>query len=108
MPGHRKGETKMASNEPPFIVWDCDPLRDGGCPMNWQMLGPTADSDVRHCRACLRDVYYCQTPADFVRHGELGHCVAVPRGVIPMLRLGTPEPAEILRIKEETERATQW
>jgi hypothetical protein len=99
----------MGPNDaPPYIVWDCDPLRDGGCPTNWELLRPTADPDVRHCRSCRRDVHYCRTPADFVRHGESGHCVAIPRGVSPMLRLGTADPAEMLRLKEEAERAADW
>lgn len=33
---------------------------------------------IRHCLECDRDVYLVLIEEDFRRHGETGHCVAVP------------------------------
>jgi hypothetical protein len=53
------------------------------CPQSWQFLASTPVADVRHCRECDRDVYLCLTPAEFVTHGELGRCVAIPENLPP-------------------------
>lgn len=81
------------------------------CPQTWQILDSTPVADVRHCRECDRDVYLCRTPADFVAHGELGHCVAIPDDLLspePCLRLGHPSPESVLREKGLTDRGIAW
>ena len=47
------------------------------CPKAWGCLEPTADEGVRHCPECDRDVHLALTEADFRRHADEGHCVAV-------------------------------
>lgn len=48
------------------------------CPKVWNRLQPPAVEGVRHCSECDRDVYLVLTEEEFRRHGEAGHCVAVP------------------------------
>jgi hypothetical protein len=67
---------------------------------------------VRFCNECRQNVYLCQSPEEFVRHGEQGHCVAVPIEVMPgRIRTfaGWPSP-EMVRAQERLTRksASFW
>lgn len=99
----------MSNSEPRYHVWDCERMLRKRCPQSSRKLDSTAEADV--CRECARDVYLCRTPADFVAHGELGHCVAIPDDLSPRQRdlgLGEPEPKEVLRHKERVDRGVAW
>ncbi len=47
------------------------------CPKVWDNLQPTQHEGIRHCPECDRDVHLALTEADFRRHADEGHCVAV-------------------------------
>jgi hypothetical protein len=98
----------MGADKDRFRVWDCGkPLRFK-CLRSWGSLEETGEPGIRHCDECARDVYLCRTPAEFVAQGERGHCVAIPDGLGPTLMLGEPEPAEVLRRKEDLDRGVTW
>jgi hypothetical protein len=89
-------------------LWNCRNAFDFVCPRYFSELEPTDDPAVRFCAVCQERVYQCRTPLDFVTHGELGHCVAIPETFDPMgafctEMLGRPGRAEI----EENERHVQ-
>ena len=65
----------------PDEVWNCPDPVEFRCPRRWEDLEATPDGGVRHCPTCREDVYWSPTPADFVRNGAQGRCVAVPAGV---------------------------
>jgi hypothetical protein len=97
----------MSTFDRSYHVWDCNALLRIVCPRNWEELDPSPNDGVRHCRACKRDVHLCLTPADFVSHGEQGHCVAIPDSLSydPNHRLlGEPRHEEVL----ELDRAVAW
>ncbi len=86
-------------------LWNCRNAFEFVCPRYFDSLQPTEDPEVRFCAVCQEKVYRCATPLDFVRHGELGHCVAIPETFDPMgafctEMLGRPSRADI----EENER----
>lgn len=79
------------------------------CPRTWQELRPTTDEGVRHCAQCDRDVYFCRTDEETLRHAREGHCIArdAPHpGELPMLELGEPESPSV--ITPEQERTLAW
>jgi hypothetical protein len=106
----QSGSTSTSTPDPSFHVWDCERMFERECPMRWEKLDPSPNDDVRHCQACDQDVYRCRTPADFVTHGELGHCVAILDGLStsPSLRLGRTSPEEVLREKELADQGVAW
>jgi hypothetical protein len=86
-------------------LWNCRNSFEFVCPRYFSELEPTDDPAVRFCNVCRERVYQSRTPLDFVSHGELGHCVAVPEGFSPMgafctEMLGRPTRADL----EENER----
>ncbi|WP_425618004.1 hypothetical protein NA78x_001696 [Anatilimnocola sp. NA78] len=61
-------------------LWDlynCEPVFQYECPLQWEHLRQTKTPGVRFCEACEKLVYFCSTPEEFVRQGELGRCVAI-------------------------------
>jgi uncharacterized protein (TIGR02996 family) len=52
------------------------------CDKRWDELVATDAPAVRHCDACDRNVYYCDTIEDARGHARRGECVAVNLGVI--------------------------
>ncbi|HNC85083.1 MAG TPA: hypothetical protein PK999_18670 [Nitrospira sp.] len=90
-------------------IWFCNALLDRPCPKRWDGLGEIGDGSVRQCAMCNELVYLCQTPTEFVRHAELGHCVAIPADVTlgsthRPLGLGRP-PRELT---ERADAALVW
>jgi hypothetical protein len=65
-------------------LWNCRNAFEFICPRYFSELEPTDDPTVRFCNVCQERVYQCRTPLDFVTHGELGHCVAIPAGFEPV------------------------
>ena len=98
----------MATEQGSSHVWDCDRMLRQRCPWTWEGLDPGPRADVRHCRECNRDVHFCRTPADFVHHGEQGHCVAIPDDLSPRYGLGQPSPEEVLRRKALADQGVAW
>jgi hypothetical protein len=47
------------------------------CPRRWEALHPTADTSIRFCDACQRQVYYCSTLKQARSHAAAGDCVAI-------------------------------
>ena len=51
------------------------------CPKQWAAMTPTDDDKVRHCEACKKNVYYCDTLHQARHHAWAGDCVAVTLAV---------------------------
>ena len=46
------------------------------CPLKWDLLQKTADSDVRLCGTCCKEVFLCTTHDEVRHHASQEHCVA--------------------------------
>jgi hypothetical protein len=82
-------------------------------PRYFSELQPTDDPDVRFCGVCQERVYRAHTPLDFITHGELGHCVAIPEGFAPMgtlctETLGRPTRPDIEERDRRVRDARAW
>jgi hypothetical protein len=64
-------------------LWNCENAFEFICPRKWDSLGQTESPDIRYCEVCSQNVYFCETPLEFVRQGNLGRCVAIRREVTP-------------------------
>jgi hypothetical protein len=62
-------------------VENCDKVFAFKCPKQWEKLTGTDDPTVRHCDACQKQVYYCNTMREAYDHAQKGDCVAVAEGV---------------------------
>jgi uncharacterized protein (TIGR02996 family) len=51
------------------------------CPKRWDKLRRTADSTVRCCTACRKQVFYCDSVLEARQHAERGQCVAIDPAV---------------------------
>ncbi len=49
------------------------------CSAKWGDLKPTADTGVRHCGACKKDVYFCETDCEVRSAIKGGLCIAIRR-----------------------------
>jgi hypothetical protein len=96
-------EPDVANSE----LWNCPNLLAFKCPQRWDALSPTSSPDVRSCSTCQRDVHRCETAEDFIRHGRLGHCVAIPEELTPGALTGgwLGEPSE--EVVRESEQRNQ-
>lgn len=47
------------------------------CPKRWEGLRETADSDVRLCESCLKEVFRCHTEEEVAARAQRGECVAL-------------------------------
>ena len=59
-------------------LWNCENTFEFICPRQWESLKRTESHDIRFCDVCSQNVYLCESPAEFVRQGNLGRCVAIP------------------------------
>ena len=64
-----------------FDLYNCEPVFQFESPPQWAQLHETGEPGVRFCETCQKSVYFCATPEEFVRQGELGRCVAISTGV---------------------------
>ena len=75
-------------------------------------LSPTDESGVHYCPECEQKVYECRTPAEFVEHGNLGHCVSIPEGFAPMNAFleqrGHPSRKSIEELQKRKFDIQQW
>jgi hypothetical protein len=58
-------------------IQDCPPRFSFLCPKTWQSLESTDTEEIRFCRTCQKNVYWCKTPAEVQAYGEKGRCIAV-------------------------------
>jgi len=81
------------------------------CPQNWDLLQATDSPDVRHCAACKQNVHLCRTAAEFVTHGEQGHCVAIPSDTrliqLGGIRVGRVSPESVRAHRANQERVRE-
>ena len=47
------------------------------CPLNWDALTETDDSEVRYCGSCEQNVYLCYDSDEAHSRAERGQCVAL-------------------------------
>jgi uncharacterized protein (TIGR02996 family) len=75
----------------------------------WADMRPTTDNSVRHCEACRKNVYFCETIADAREHSLEGHCIAVDLGIVRrdddlyprMMVAGQPSRESLRAVYEE-------
>lgn len=48
------------------------------CPMTWQTLTPTGQTDVRYCPKCDRGVHLCRNEQALMDALRANRCVAIP------------------------------
>lgn len=93
-------------------LWNCENAFEYKCPRAWESLATTESQSVRFCNECRQNVYLCESPEEFVRHGEQGHCVAVPIEVVPgsIQRSAGMPSREVVREQERLTRksASFW
>jgi hypothetical protein len=94
-------------------LWNCRNAFEFVCPRYFSSLQPTDDPEIRFCEVCQEQVYQCRTPLDFVTHGELGHCVAIPSTFDPMgafctEMLGRPSRAAIEENDRHVQAVREW
>lgn len=93
-------------------IWNCEDAFQFRCPKLWESLDLTEDEDVRYCRECEQKVFLCSTPEEFVRLGNAGHCVAVPKDISPSglqeTMLGRASLETIRSIRERKNRIEEW
>jgi uncharacterized protein (TIGR02996 family) len=64
------------------MIENCDEHFAFKCPLKWENLKLTDDHKVRHCDACNKSVYYCDTVVEARGYANEGQCVTVPLGVL--------------------------
>ena len=92
-------------------LWNCPKLLKFQCPQQWDALTPSDSPNARSCLICQRAVYRCTTADEFIQHGRLGHCVAIPREVVPGELgdwLGEPSPEEVTESELANQRIYEW
>lgn len=47
------------------------------CPKKWGLLQATQNESVRFCKECQKNVFYCSSPIEVIKHSALGNCIAV-------------------------------
>lgn len=64
------------------MIENCDEHFAFRCPLKWENLQLTDDHKVRHCEACDKNVYHCNTVVEARGHTRAGECVAISLGVL--------------------------
>jgi hypothetical protein len=101
-------EPDIANSE----LWNCPKLLAFKCPQEWELLTPTDSPNVRLCDTCKRDVHRCATAKEFIHHGRLGHCVAIPNRFVPGEMtggwLGEPSDETVRESEEQNQQILNW
>lgn len=74
-------------------IRNCTVRLDEPCPKDWEALDPTAAAVVRHCPACRREVFLCESDEATLAHASVGHCIARKKpdsSELPLVMLGRP------------------
>lgn len=77
------GSKPVKVNPSQTELWNCANAFEFVCPRKWDSLGQTESADIRYCDVCSQNVYFCETPREFVSQGNLGRCVAIRKEVTP-------------------------
>ena len=48
------------------------------CPKSWSKLKKTENADIRFCKVCSRNVYFCNSWEDIHHNASRGNCIAIP------------------------------
>jgi hypothetical protein len=94
-------------------VWNCRNAFEFPCPERFKKLESTEDPEVGFCKICQERVHRCHTPAEFVEHAKLGHCVAIPetfeprRGIRGSWR-GRPSRDTVERYEKHVQEVEAW
>ena len=93
-------------------IWNCEHAFEIECPMKWADLEPTETNRVRHCHSCDQLVHLCETPQEFVDHGNAGRCVAVPEIMVPGRErravLGKVSPESMKKSRNQSKDRHNW
>jgi hypothetical protein len=97
-------------------LWNCENAFEFICPGTWDSLGQTESPDIRYCEVCSQNVYFCETPREFVSQGNLGRCVAIREEVTPteafprhIIGRPAPRPPDYEKKRQEnSKRQTDW
>src|SRR5262245_31877376 len=97
-------------------LWNCQTLRGEllsyRCPESWSALPDSGNPTVRDCAACGKQVHLCQTPEEFVRAGDQGHCVAVPPSVRTLhlcaYQVGQPSAESVAKFRAQLAKVVGW
>jgi hypothetical protein len=63
------------------------------CPLSWDKLKATSETDTRFCDQCEKKVYFCNDDKEAIKHAKQNHCIAIStvcRSGFPELVLGSP------------------
>jgi uncharacterized protein (TIGR02996 family) len=73
------------------------------CPNRWADLTPTADSKVRFCGQCRKNVHRCESREEAEQHAVAGRCIAISsRVALTVLdQFPVPKPPEPIAEMEE-------
>ncbi len=79
------------------LIQNCPPEIKEPCPVAWESLKSTDNENVRFCKVCDKNVYFCKDSEEVSLHAGLNHCVAMNHQVgldLPILFLGKPRQVE--------------
>ena len=60
-----------------FVIENCSELFRLVCPLSWDQLQRTEDTNVRSCEVCKRSVYLCASLEEVQSHSLANDCIAV-------------------------------
>jgi hypothetical protein len=58
-------------------ILECEELKCGDCPGDWEKLPPAGERDIRVCTVCLKAVYRCANAEEARLRLAAGHRAAV-------------------------------
>jgi hypothetical protein len=58
-------------------ILECEELKSGDCPADWDNLPPAGEHDIRVCTVCLKAVYRCGNAEEAGLRLAAGHRAAV-------------------------------
>ena len=66
-----------------FLIENCSELFRLVCPLSWDQLQRTEETNVRLCGLCKKNVYFCTSVEEIQSHSLAEDCIAVcvKRGV---------------------------
>lgn len=103
-----QAEPDIANSE----LWNCPNLLAFKCPQEWELLALTDSPNARLCEICKREVHRCATAEEFIHHGRLGHCVAIPSRFAPGEMtggwLGEPSDEVVRESEEHNQQILDW
>lgn len=80
-----------------FEITGCEYKVKYKCPLEWNNLEETEDSEIRFCNECNKNVYHCETSIDIDKHIKLNNCIAyfpIPDESPPLTLMGVIAPPD--------------